>query len=84
MEPDPDPVFVQRFNLAKEPLESYWNLQQLSDVVNIQGSLADADLSSDADANFVAVGPIAESECCTQKNLASGSRHLSKPDIDIS
>jgi hypothetical protein len=57
MEPDPDLVFVQRFNLAKEPLESYWNLQQLSDVVNIQGSLADADLSSDAEANFVAVGP---------------------------
>ena len=51
-----DHTFVHKFHLAKEPLESAWTLQQLSEVVNVQGGLANADLGSDTESNVVAVG----------------------------
>jgi hypothetical protein len=47
----------EKFRIAKDPLESYWTLQQLSDVVNARGSLVDVDLTRHADADFVVVCP---------------------------
>jgi pre-rRNA-processing protein IPI1 len=51
-----DHMFAHRFHLSKEPLESPWTLQQLSDVVTVQGGLTNADHGSHTDSNFIAVG----------------------------
>lgn len=53
-----DDDFIQNYKLSNTPYDSHWTLQQLSDVVNVNGGLAEADASHHVDITFVAVSEL--------------------------
>ena len=46
---------IQKYELASQPFGSQYNLQQLSDVVDVTGGLTDSDLACTLDITFIAV-----------------------------